>query len=100
MARMIVRNLQPPPGTGHGPAVDVSDTDTLAGNIVWVSGDFVATFKIEGSVNGMDWLEVSSAISAPGVSKPDASGYAFVRIKVTSYTSGNIAVAITGRPLP
>lgn len=92
------------PGSGYAsaPSVTVADPPTGAGATVLVqsgsapvsigsSGTFVATFKTEGSIDGVTWYELDSNLSA-AVFKQYPNPLPYIRANLTAYTSGDLVV--------
>lgn len=60
---------------------------------VYVTGTFVATLQLQVSLDGTNWLDNGSAITAPGVLTASVNA-PYVRVDVT-YTSGTpVGVAL------
>jgi len=89
------------PTAGSFVAINAADADTLA---IHVTGTFVATLQIQGSLDGINWIQlanlinvnsgaVASTITAVGLFQLDVAGLSYVRITASAYTSGT-AVAI------
>lgn len=79
--------------------------DGSASLSVDLRGTFVATFEVQGTVNGTDWLTIpirpinqaaikyTNGISAPGVWVGKCAPFRFIRLRNTAFTSG-LAVAV------
>lgn len=75
--------------------LDISHLDGTITPAVHVYGITTATVAVEGSDDGTNWTAVATAVTANGfVSLSNRTKY--VRINVTSYTSGTIGAAIFG----
>lgn len=71
---------------------------------VQVTGTFVGTILIEGTVDGGTWVTLAidpfgggaavTSITAPGAWKVDVSGLALVRARMSAWTSGAATVAL------
>ena len=57
-----------------------------------VSGSFVGTVALQGSLDGVSWLNAAAALTAPGIGTID--WFPFIRANVSAYTSGSITVKI------
>jgi hypothetical protein len=91
------------PGSGYAsaPTVTVADPPTGAGagrvinsegNYVSIapSGTFSATFKTEGSVDGVTWFDLDTSLST--AFKQYATPLPYIRANMTAYTSGDLIV--------
>lgn len=84
-------DLEPPASTATGPAKHVG---RLTEKTLQVSGTFVASLQVEGTVDGSNWAAVGAAITTPSnVSIPGY--YDRLRIAVT-FTSGVPAAVLGG----
>lgn len=84
-------DLAPPASVAVGPTFD---TRRLTGKNLQVSGTFVATLQLEGSVDGDNFVNVGGGITTPGVTA--IPGYfSKLRIRTAAFTSGT-PVAILG----
>lgn len=83
------------------------NTQDCANTVVQVTGTWVGVFCLEATVNGTDWfMIVGYAVGYGGgafdswpsnaVVRVPTAGFAKIRVKATSYTSGTINVAIMG----
>lgn len=81
--------------------LSATDADTLA---LQISGTFVGTVVVQGSIDGQNWLTLSSLINiaggasvasltAPAIVQADVAGLSYVRITASAYTSGTINVS-------
>ncbi len=62
---------------------------------VQVHGTFVATLQVEASIDGSDYFPVGAPQSAPGV-VPVPETVEFVRVRTTTYTSGEPKSVLAG----
>ena len=91
MAKFRTVNLNVP--------ADTTESDPLkkapdAACSVYVTGTFVATLQLQVSLDGTNWLNNGSAITAPGVLTASVNA-PWVRVDVTTYTSGTpVGVAL------
>lgn len=84
MARPERMTLEVPAVVGVGQAANVF---RLRDKTVQVSGVFVGSLQLEGSIDEEDFEAIGDAVTAPGfISVPMT--VAFVRIRVTAFTSG------------
>lgn len=75
-----------------GAAVNVQHMGTKT---VQVTGTFVATVQIQGSLDNVNWVNEGAAFTAPG--KIDVtSRWAFMRANTTAFTSGTPAARLCG----
>jgi hypothetical protein len=92
------------PGSGYAsaPSVTVADPPTGAGATSLVqsgsapvsvgsSGTFSATFKIEGSIDGVTWYDLDTSINS-ATFKQYANPLPYIRANMTAYTSGDLVV--------
>lgn len=82
MARLY--QLNAPQAVAQGTEQDVSHTLNVA---IQLSGTFVGTYQVVGSVDGANWVNIGSALSAPGYQFV-GNGYTFIALNCTAYTSG------------
>lgn len=84
-------------------AVNLADADTLS---VQITGTFVATLIIQGSIDGVNWINMSSlvnvnggaglsTITAAGIYQVDVAGLNYLRVTASAYTSGTANVAMS-----
>lgn len=85
MARPETISLQVPTSVGVGQSANVF---RFRDKYVQVHGTFVATMQLEGSIDGSEYFPIGAAQSAtPGVvAVPET--IQFLRVRVTSFTSG------------
>lgn len=79
-------------------AVDVGRAENVfrfSSKFVQVHGTFVATLRVEASIDGSDYFPVGAAVSAPGV-VPVPQTVEFVRVRTTAYTSGEPKAVLAG----
>lgn len=86
--------------------VAFADIKSFASAAVQVSGTYSGTVTFEASVDGSTWSAANMIVQATGAISSTTtstglfilanSGYAFVRARMSSYTSGAAAVAILG----
>jgi len=60
-----------------------------------VGGTFAATLQVEASIDGSEYFNVGSAVSAPGV-VPVPETVEFIRVRTTVYTSGEPKAVLAG----
>jgi hypothetical protein len=68
---------------------------------VQISGTFVATCRLQGTIDGATWVDLTADITAPGLHNlVDAAAVEWalhqVRVNVTAYTSGAIVATLAG----
>lgn len=83
---------------GDGTAQPVA---AYQGGTVQVFGTFTATLQVQAKLDGGDWVNVGSALTAPGfVTIADTNGcplsVAFIRVRTTAYTSGTPSAIFAG----
>lgn len=61
---------------------------------VQVSGTFTGTVQIQGSVDGQNFYDIGSALTAPAL-KVIEDGVPYIRTNCTAYTSGTISVGVS-----
>jgi hypothetical protein len=92
------------PGSGYGsaPSVTVADPPTGAGATKLVlsggnrvsigsSGTFAATFKTEGSLDGVTFYDLDTSLSTV-IFKQYTAPLPYIRVNMTAYTSGDLIV--------
>lgn len=83
--------------------VNLADADTLS---VQITGTFVATLILQGSIDGVNWINLSSlvnvnggaaaaSITAAGIYQVDVAGLNYLRVTASAYTSGTANVAMS-----
>jgi hypothetical protein len=85
----------------------IRDPEAKAGAAAWqISGTFSATLQFEGTVDGTNWAPLVAVIpttvasgwatsaTVPGIWQANLAGFAFVRVRCSSYTSGSISVTL------
>lgn len=73
--------------SGIGSPVDVRD---MREKLVQLGGTFVATFQLQGTLDQeLGWVNVGTALTAPGVVEDIPRALAFVRLKNTAHTSSS-----------
>jgi hypothetical protein len=85
-------------GTAPSTRAQVSypaDVSALREKMVEVSGSFVGTYQIQGSVGGSLWTDEGSAFTGTGVATIDKA-WPMLRAKQTAYTSGTPVIKISG----
>ncbi len=73
----------------------------LLNKLLSVTGTFSATYSIQGKIEGGDWHDIATGLTAPSVTPSAASGgfeyaYTAIRIKTTAWTSGNPVAKLSG----
>jgi len=82
-----------PQANGNGDPIDVS---RLADMAIQISGTFSLTLQLQGTIDGTNYVNVGSTISAAGITA--ISGvYRKIRPVVSSYVSGEMVAVIVGR---
>lgn len=76
-----------PSSNSSGPATATSLTSYKGKKVVQLGGTFVATLKVEGTLDDVNWFPVAPAQSVPGP-VPLPKRLSKVRITQTAYTSG------------
>lgn len=90
---MTSSSLTVPTSVAAGAAVECSRYRDLT---IEVSGTFVATVQIQGSVTGTTWDNIGTAQTAPGFVYASEKTYCFLRANVTAYTSGTPRATFAG----
>jgi hypothetical protein len=90
--------LDVPASPADGAAQNVA---AYQGGTVQAFGTFAATLQVQGKLEGGDWVNIGSALTAPGfVTISDSNGcplsVAFLRIRTTAYTSGTPQAKFAG----
>jgi hypothetical protein len=67
-----------------GDAVDVS---AYVHKALQIGGTFVATLQPQGSINGVDWVSLGTAITSPTI-VPLWTHVTWLRLRAIAYTSG------------
>jgi len=62
---------------------------------VQISGTFVATLQVEGTIDGSDYFPVGAAMNAAGV-VPVVETIEFIRVRTTAFTSGEPKAVVAG----
>jgi hypothetical protein len=81
---------------------NVGNVESLEAVVAVAAGTFVATYSIEGSIDGTTWAAVSDihGNSLAGLTAPTARqlpvGYKQIRMNCTAYTSGTITGSVGG----
>lgn len=81
---------------GGTPAVDVSAYVLFAVGAVDGAVAFSGSANLEGSLNGSDWV-VIQALTAGMAPVQVAGVYLFMRVDVTSYSSGSLVTQVGSR---
>ena len=84
--------VEAPVSISIGSAQNVEELGSLAAQ---VSGTFVATMQLEGSLDGSTWNTIIADITTTGFHAIDPILKA-VRINTTAYTSGSPVVIVAG----
>jgi hypothetical protein len=71
------------------------DVGELTDKWIEVSGTFTATINLQGSADGVAWVNLIAGLSVGWVEVPQTVRY--VRCDTTAYTSGTPAVHLAGR---
>lgn len=69
--------------------------DRFTDKTVLISGTFDATCRVQGSVDGATWVDLTGDITAPGA-HPIAHTIRLIRINTTVYVSGAIVASFSG----
>lgn len=86
--------------TMEAPAVAATNGDEIlverfTEKTVLFSGTFVATMRVQGSMDGANWADVSGDVTAPSVVEvPHTVKY--LRVRTTAFTSGVPAASFGG----
>lgn len=67
----------------------------LTNKTVWVSGTFVATIKLQGSLDGTNWIDLQAALATATAYQVEET-LQYLRTETTGYTSGTPVVKVTG----
>lgn len=90
--RTVYTLLNAVTATGAGTAVTPIHNGSSHENLnVQISGTFVGTVAIEGSLDGTNWTALTSQ-TAPYVGK--VFDFPYIRANVTAYTSGSITAKV------
>ena len=92
MARPEKIPLEVPAAVGVGQA---SNVFRFRDKTVQVSGTFVGSLQLEGSIDGSDYEPVGAAMTAPGL-VPVPFTIEFLRVRITALTSGTPKAVAAG----
>lgn len=92
MPRIETVDIAVPTSVATGGPSTVGD---LFNKTVQISGTFVATLQLQGSINGSDFVDIGAAQTAPALLEVSQS-VKFLRIDVTAFTSGVPAAVVSG----
>lgn len=90
--RLETYDLETPASVAAGEAQRV---DHLVEKTFLVGGTFSATMRLQGSLDGSSWADISGDITAPSALAFSHS-VMYVRVNVTAYVSGAPAGSICG----
>lgn len=89
---------------GASVAIDLAGSETL---VLQASGTFSLTAQMECSVDGQNWTAlgmtpssgaaIATSLTAAGIWSATVRGYTSARVRVSAYTSGNLAVNLEVR---
>lgn len=82
-----------PGSVAAGAATDV--TNYVFHKSIVVTGTFVLTTQLQGSMDGTNWANLGPAITAP-ICLEIAGGYNFIRANTTAFTSGAAVATVAG----
>jgi hypothetical protein len=87
-------------GAGSAPSARAqlgypADVSALREKMVEISGTFVGTYQIQGSVGGSLWTDEGSALTSAGIATIDKA-WPMLRVKQTAYTSGTPTIKVAG----
>jgi len=92
MARPEKVTLEVPAEVGVGPAVSVF---RFRDKTVQVSGPFVGSLQLEGSINGNDFDPIGAPVTTPGFFLVPVT-VAFIRVRVNQLASGTPTAVAAG----
>jgi hypothetical protein len=81
-----------------GSTAALTGLHAISNKTVIVHGTFVATAQVEGSLDGGEWFNLGSSVTAPGAIEIAAT-VKQLRITVSGYTSGTVESALLGTDL-
>lgn len=89
----VTRAVEAKASVAAGEKVLVAD---LKSCVVQVTGTFTATLKLEGSMDGTNFQQIGSDITAAGLTAISPV-YNYIRLNTTAYTSGTPAASVAGK---
>ena len=100
MSSQLATLLNAAAATGYGTTLDLTAIDSYLGGTVSleVTGTFVATVAIEGTVDGVNWHALGT-YTTPGMATISGMFHS-LRANVTAYTSGDVTLVVRYGVIP